>query len=217
MNNKQRLFFLPGFAFIILAINAFAAEGDGYAAKGNLSITVDGILTFVGFLILGGMEIFSVHHAKKEARKDRTLTILNKYFHKDLSPHVESAWEFIQDSGRSQSEKLNDFRNNPQIRTNLIEVFNFFEEIGLMYNADLLDKEIIKRYFGPLILGYFIQSKWLIQSLRETHPFGETYAEWENMIRSLSKKTDGENRLNIKMIQLTLQWEKTQSNLRSIR
>lgn len=210
-------FIFPGLAFIIFAISAFAVEGGGYGAKGNLSITVDGILTFVGFLILGGMEIFSVHNAKKEARKDRTLTILDKYFHKDLSPHVESAWEFIHDSSRSQSEKLNDFYNNPQVRANLIEVFNFFEEIGLMYNADLLDKQIIRRCLGPIILGYFIQSKWLIQSLREAHPFGETYVEWENMIGSLSKKIDRENGLSIKMFQLTLQWEKTQSSLRSIR
>ncbi|HEX3036562.1 MAG TPA: hypothetical protein VHT73_15800 [Thermodesulfobacteriota bacterium] len=214
--NTKKFFFFPGFAFLVLAISVFAAEGGNYVTKANSTVTVDGILTFVGFLILGGMEIFSVHHAKKESRKDRTLTILNRYFHKDLLPSVESAWEFIHDSRLSQSDKLNDFHNNPQIRANLIEVFNFFEEIGLMYNTDLLDKKIVKRCLGPIILEYFIQSQCFIRSLRKTHPFAETYIEWENMISGLSKRVDRENSLNVKMFQLTLHWKKTQSGLRTI-
>lgn len=77
-------------------------------------------------------------------------------------------------------------------------VINFHEEIGVLFNKEIIDREQVIRHFGGELVAHFVEAWWLIHWTRENRLMRpkyaaeppselqcETYVEWERMVQTI--------------------------------
>jgi hypothetical protein len=71
---------------------------------------------------------------------------------------------------------------NPELRTIVVEVLNFFEEIGLASNMGLADDETLERYFYGALTSYHSCLEAWIQRHRASIARPKMWIELEQML-----------------------------------
>jgi len=80
--------------------------------------------------------------------------------------------------------ELMSFREKQEV----LVVMNFWEELAGMYNRDLVDKKIIREYFGDVIRDFWKRSAWLRDHAQSQYPGDNVYNELDLMCKDLSKE-----------------------------
>ncbi len=57
---------------------------------------------------------------------------------------------------------------------------NFWEELGGLYNRKLVDRGVIREYFGATIVEYWCTAQWFVRRSREADG-DDTFSQWEAM------------------------------------
>lgn len=64
-------------------------------------------------------------------------------------------------------------------------VFGYFQEIGLMYNLNVLDKEMVKKMIIDVSLKCYALAERYVNELQRK--YGDAYKEWGKMNEDLKK------------------------------
>ncbi len=77
--------------------------------------------------------------------------------------------------------------NNIDLQSKVMLILNFFEELAIMYNRNLVHREIIESFFRKISLRYYEYATRYVSErrVRMNHPM--LYGEWQEMNINLRK------------------------------
>lgn len=144
-------------------------------------------------LIIAAKQLGAATKQAEEIRKQTdTLTklgtktladdFIKRFNDPNLIPIKTDAISFLENP-RSDLTILWDTQNpdHLQLKSKVVLMGNFLEELAIMWNRDLVDKEIIKAFFRKISPRYYRYAAPYIQeeSTRSGHP--ELWGEWRTM------------------------------------
>ncbi|MBA7673253.1 hypothetical protein ES703_81445 [subsurface metagenome] len=115
---------------------------------------------------------------------DRTYDYLKRYGDPNFRPIAAEAINFLkrEDITLANKWKILEDKDDPKhvdLKSKVVYTLNFFEELGVMYNRDLTDKEIVKVVFKDPSLKYTEYATRYIAYRRKEIP--GVYVEWEKI------------------------------------
>jgi len=150
------------------------------------------IATIAGPIIaLGGLGFigWQLSSNASQAKRQKTFDLATKYHEPEFFDRAFKASTFLA-SELQPSEKVERFFNkdNPyyiETRLSCGLLFNFYEDMSLMYNMDLVDKEVFVRSFGGTVGPAFQASKPLIEEYRKREQDDRLFIEWEDCAKDV--------------------------------
>lgn len=125
----------------------------------------------------------------RKHKRERTDELVGRYSSPAYIGYAYDARKFLEEVTKDNQEDLWDtFMKEKDIRISVVICFSLFEEIGLMYNKDLIDKKITKGLLRGTIIKFYEISKWLIDKIRKEYRKDNIYKEWEDMCEDLKKE-----------------------------
>jgi hypothetical protein len=79
------------------------------------------------------------------------------------------------DSARWQAWK----KKRAKAKLRSLVFVNFWEELGGLYNRRLVDRSVIRQYFGPLIVALWEEGDWFVTRCRSEDD--HAFRDWEKM------------------------------------
>lgn len=153
----------------------------------NLSTTIAAFVAIVTLIYIAKQAratLRIVEQNKKSTRHNLTTQLLLRFNDDNYTKHLARAIRFLRDETISIEEKKKivgeNNRKGIDLNLSIRITLNFFEQIGLWYNREILDKQLVQDYIKTASLSYFEQSKWYIDKVRAKFS-SSIYTEWEKM------------------------------------
>jgi hypothetical protein len=73
-------------------------------------------------------------------------------------------------------------------RLHTLVFVNFWEELGGLYNRRLVDRNVIRMYFGATLVALWVEGTWFIQRAQKDDP--RAFEEWGKMVKNTKKWLD---------------------------
>jgi hypothetical protein len=73
-------------------------------------------------------------------------------------------------------------------RLNSVVFVNFWEELGGLYNRRLVDRKVIRMYFGAALVELWEEGAWFIKRAQKEDP--RAFEEWGKMVKNTKKWLD---------------------------
>ena len=121
---------------------------------------------------------------REHKKVDRAYDYLKRYQDPRVRPIVVDAIHFLKREDKALKDKwkiLEDKEDAEHIdlKSKVVYTLNFFDELGVMYNRNLVDQEIIKDVFkDPSLIYYEYATRYITRRRRE---IPGVYADWEKM------------------------------------
>jgi len=153
--------------------------------------------------ILGGFAAFitlpiiwwQLKSNSKQSKRERSYEFASRYYDPNIMPHIVKTRRFLTDTPENNQLEL--FKTDDDLRVSVGVCLSLFEEIGAMYNMNLLDKEVIRRLFKPPCVAYYNWALPFIGQMRKDAKVENAlskvdsqtiFAEWQKMYEDLIKK-----------------------------
>lgn len=163
------------------------ANEEWLTTLARIATSASAVATFFGI-------IFALWQWRSNIRKhkrERTDELVGRYSSPPYIAYSFDARKFLEEaSTKNQDNEWQIFIDNKDTRISVIVCFSLFEEIGLMYNKNLIDKEITKLLLRGTTIKFYEISKWLIDRIRDASKNDNIYKEWEVMCEDLRKKSN---------------------------
>ena len=185
--------------FIIYFISVFLIISGLYlyfTKQKSLTETIlilTGVITAISVVYLAEQ----IRVASEQEKVKRSYEYLARYNSEDFEKTIKDACNFIRDGRITKDEKMDivSNRKNPKYKTTRSTIslyFNFFEEMAILYNRNLLNKDLIRSFFKSITLSTYNDGKDIIDRLRKEGS-KTFFKEWEKMNKDLeNKKITGE-------------------------
>lgn len=153
-------------------------------------IVVD-ISTF-GLLILAVVSAWFIKKQisimREEGNVTRTFEFMKRYWEPYYQSQLQNVMALL-NSSASELAKWQMYSEDPVIQHSCIYVFGLFEDIGSLYNRNLLMKPLVKHHYSIMFPFYFNRSEWLIKRIRERDidKLKMVYSDWETMVRDMER------------------------------
>ena len=127
----------------------------------------------------------------RQAKRERSYVFAGKYHDTDCLPHMIRARKFLIGSSKEGillESAWDEFNKDDNTRFSVGVLLSFFEEMGAMYNKNLVDKEVIRDLLTTVTITYFEIAKPLIDKMRNIQEDHTVYEQWGKMYNDLKKK-----------------------------
>jgi len=139
--------------------------------------------------------IFGVYiqlvRAEKQNKRQRTYDLVSKYYTPGYHEYIFEAAYFVTNTlNYPKTEQfLNKHHPNyKETRKTCLVLFNYLEEVCLMYNMNLLDKDLFERTLGGTTILLYYYSKEIIKNARTKADDKRLFIEWQNCAKVLNSK-----------------------------
>ncbi len=124
----------------------------------------------------------------RQLRQTRAHEYLRRFDEPSLLPYIEKTHTVIRKSEIPVATRISRWEQMPfREQLDALLYLNFWEEMGGMYNRNLLNRGIIGDYFGDAALDYWGLSEWLALHMRGTDN-EHVYRELEKMCRHIRRR-----------------------------
>lgn len=151
----------------------------------DLTVKVATIIAAVaaaGSLIYLGKQIkISVEQQKIQRAYEYMKRYNDPEFRRNI-PEVLMILKRLTNDWITNGAKWNELKEGTEKRNKLSLVFNFFEEMGIMYNRDLVSREVIRECFKGVSLSFYKDAERYIKKRKEKNP--RLFENWEQMNKS---------------------------------
>lgn len=108
---------------------------------------------------------------------------LERYSRPDEIPLVAKFFEFVKIEPAARGAKLAEWEAGMSVEQRLVILhgLNFWEELAGMYLRGLIDRKVVRQYFGDSALTYWDWSEWFIDHERRQSPGIEMMNQFEAM------------------------------------
>lgn len=128
----------------------------------------------------------------RQSKRERTYIFADRYYDPQYVNIFLSAKKFATE----KSSNFEDFKTNSIIRKNVGITINFFEELGYLYESNLVDHAIIEDLLGDASIETYKIYEWIICEIRKEQkennpniPSVELYCKsWEKMNQIVFEK-----------------------------
>ena len=132
------------------------------------------------FALLGAIAQLAQNRRSERARLAHRY--LERYGHPDEIPLVAKLHEFVKAEPQDHDARLDTWKAMPvEERLLIIHGLNFWEELGGMYLRKLVDRRIVRDYFGGPALVYWGLSEWFTSYERLKPGNRELMSQFEGM------------------------------------
>ena len=145
----------------------------------------------LGTLIYIARQVKASYDAVSQSRHNtqivNTITLIRALFDPSYIENMTNAMRFLGDESKSIEEKKEILRkvdtntDAKELSINIKHTLNLFELVAVMYNQNLLDKSLVKRFMKTASLEYHNRSRWFIEKARTKYKSPSIYCEWEKM------------------------------------
>jgi len=128
-----------------------------------------------------------------QTKENRAYEYMKRFNDPSFRLMAAAAIRLLEDPDVSETEKwktLEDKKSleNVTLQANVTNLLNFFEELGVMYNKELIDEGIIKEFFPTISdVIYRYANKWYIPGRRERTGRKTIYKNWKRMNDDLKR------------------------------
>jgi len=178
----------------ILIIYALCALILGKKSLGDVAGILAGAATSLSVVYLAEQIRVSIEQEKIK----RSYDYFARYNSEPFRETITEALSFIRDTGRTRDQRWDLMwnKNNPdqkKTRSLVTLYFNFFEDMAILYNRGLLNKNFIQSFFKSISLTAYNDGKDCIDKLRTEEHRPTYYKEWEKMNKEINEtKITGE-------------------------
>lgn len=145
------------------------------------------IIAFVGL----GFIWYQLYSNAKQHKRERAFFFAGKYHDPEYVKYFVDAMSFI----RGPFPTWQDYRNDKTTKINVGITMNFFEQLGLMYRENLIDREMIDDLLGNPVIESYKLFGWLIESMRIEERISDPevleaflcYRNWEVMCKIMEE------------------------------
>lgn len=124
-----------------------------------------------------------------QAKRIRTYEFSAKIQQTEFYKHFAQCRYFLNDKDFSEDSKWFEYSEGivPDLTEHVYITFAYFEDLGLSYNMNLIDRKIVKKLLKTTITMYYEESEWLRKRIKEHFKSNENiYKQWELMYKDLS-------------------------------
>ncbi len=153
----------------------------------------------------------AVVYAGYQIRLTRTVakqTLGYQYFERFSRYSLESPYAMAKEfslspptSATEEQRRWDEFKywekHEPQKVSDLIFIFNFFEELGGVYKHGAVDRGVINEYLGRFALGFWKQLGWFIHRIREDRT-KTLFEDWDAMCVAVERAQKRKDQLREK-------------------
>jgi hypothetical protein len=126
------------------------------------------VVAFLALLALCGA-MFQISQNRRVAREARLYDYMSRQNRVDEIPYEVRMADFLSLDGSSPDERIDEWARMSRLdRSELTHSLNFWEELAGMYNRNLVEKSVVRDYFGWGVREYWKQAEWFINHLRKT-------------------------------------------------
>lgn len=131
--------------------------------------------------LLGAIAQLIQNHRHERARLAHRY--LERYGSTDEIPLVAKFFEFVKIEPAARGPKLAEWEQKMSVeqRLEILHGLNFWEELAGMYLRGLINRKIVRQYFGDSALTYWGWSEWFIDHERHQSPGIEMMNQFEAM------------------------------------
>ncbi len=178
-----------------MAAAVVVASRDGPFWADEVTAIATAVTAFLAFWALVGA-VWQLKDARTSTRETRAQDYLQRYDDPQLIPFVEKARFVIgpkreltvaERRARQRWWDHLSFRDQFEVQIAL----NFWEQMGGMYNRELVDQRLIEEYFGDAALDYWRRAEWLVHHIRDQSPGEAVYNEWDDMCEEILNRRQG--------------------------
>jgi len=147
-------------------------------------VQVSIIATGIGALLSVFYLAEQVRVATLEGRIQRTYEYMKRYNSPEFREDMAMATIFFRDRTRSNQAKWEAVKTDDILKSQIVLSMNFFEELGIMYNKNLLEKTVAREFFGSISKSICEDANDYINERRKDPKDEKNYKNWETMNKS---------------------------------
>lgn len=146
-------------------------------------------------LVAGLAAAVSVYYLAKqikvsvdEQKTQRAYEYLRRYNDYNFRESAKRAYAFLRKTDKAEHIVVlvnKKDEKSTEIRSHVLLVMNFFEEMGIVYKRDLADRELLKDFFWVMSLDYQKKAQYFIDHRRKTDD-SSLFENWEWMNRDMT-------------------------------
>jgi hypothetical protein len=149
-------------------------------------------LTGISAVVASLVALRQLRQTRQMAAERLAHNYLRRYDEPWRLPFIEKVHVVVGRTTQDQSTaalRVGSWRQMPlKDKIEVLASLNFWEELGGMYNRELVDRLLIDEYFGDAALDLFERSMWLVRYQRNQSPGDAIYNEWEAMCLDIRVK-----------------------------
>jgi hypothetical protein len=158
----------------------------GLIASLSTFVAIAAVITGVAAIIAIYLGFRQQGDVRREAKYTRTFDYVTRFSEPQRTELLAQAREFIELDPASEEEadeRWRRYEDDPEVKKAVNTVFNFYEEVAVMFNRRLVDSRVTRDLLAPDSVADFDDGLWLIRRRRQ-HDSPECWVEWERMNRS---------------------------------
>lgn len=127
---------------------------------------------------------------REQTKQNRAYEYMRRFNDPAFREIASETLNFLKkDMKETEKCKILEDPEHVDLKSKVANVLNFFEELGIMYNNDLVRKDIIKNSFRTSSATYYRYAIPILEKMREL--YGKTILEnWERMNDDLKKTSN---------------------------
>jgi len=126
----------------------------------------------------------------KQSKRLRTYELLGRYYHPEYVSYTFNLRKFLERTDKTSVEKLHIIDNfkedeHEMVRKAVHIMSSYFEELGLMYKKDLVDRQVTKDLLRGVVIYFYDKSNFLIVREQEINP--RLWINWTYLYLEMKK------------------------------
>jgi hypothetical protein len=182
---------------VMAVIGAIVAGAILLASSKDWGAKLAGIAGGIALLYAG----YQVRVTRSLAKQNLAYAYFERFSRYSLEEPYAVAKAFAFPHPRDQAEataRWDEFQaweqDDPKKFRDLIFIFNFFEELGSLYNDGAVDRRIVNDYLGKFALQFWDSLDWFIVRFRGAHSSTQ-FEDWEAMSKLVKRALRRKERL----------------------
>jgi hypothetical protein len=153
--------------FSLIGIGLFA-----WFVNNNTLTEVAGIFAGAATALSVGYLAEQIRVSLQQEKITRSYDYIKRYNDPAFREILAQVGKFFRNEQITESEKLEILFYNKEtdgykdIRSSVAMHWNFFEDMAIFYNRNLLDKELITSFFKSISMDIFDKSRWYIEKMK---------------------------------------------------
>jgi hypothetical protein len=141
----------------------------------------------IAFLALVGA-IIQLASARRASLRRTAFAYFERYSDPSAVPYIAEMLRLLAKSKPSEDDDArwrSWKKKHLQTRLRCLVFVNFWEELGGLYNRGLIDRGVICRYLGKLIVTEWVEGQWFIERCQDQEP--QAFRDWEKMASHIGR------------------------------
>ncbi len=142
-----------------------------------------------------GLIWYQLYLNSLQRRRERTFDLHDKYYQPDFVDQFMAAGSYAHKTPKNTMTEL--FKNE-KARKSILITLNYFEELGLLYMRNLIDRDVIDDLLSKAAHESLINFKWIIDEIRDDQKskykgikdYELSYRNWEDTVELMLDKSN---------------------------